>query len=608
MVALLLPSLLPGRAIAAGGAAPAPAPRIELLERSYRFLVGDRTAGAGVMYVFGSGELAGRRLPLSFVDSAGYWGEFVCGSSAARCGVVDRYDATDATLAPQSGPAGDLQIERVAVHEGASVYDAATWQIAVMLGAVVNRFPGTSVQGAWDLVAAQNARLSAQRAPTPVRAPTRDGNFLYGGTSVPDVRAAYVFRMLPRTWLVQDPLAVAPWRDWIRVVGPLPRAGGYAPGLISWPDWKPVTGENAWALLIGPLQGALLRARAGAAAGAVARIAVDDPVLRAALALLPTFAAMQTSIGAVRYSAVGPAGLVSVENNASLYAGLRMLDAVLLRALEADAQPLGAAQRDELEAARARIRTLIEGGRRPDGRATAGLLAFFRDRAWRRDGPGQGEFVQGGVASDAGPGRAWQPAESPRAVDANTWTIAALGAARVDGWFGFGAAYAAWQKVKGWGGYGVGRTLYGVGFSDVDGNGMDGQGNYREGVLSAEWTAGAINLVRSLAAHYGRAEIRTAHGADIDRMLASLVRDEESMIVHVQALRYSQYLRSSFPGKPPRYAALVQVSSEPYLYASRRQRVPFGWNANPLPSTCATAWMLMIADRFDPLGLEGRPN
>jgi hypothetical protein len=29
--------------------------------------------------------------------------------------------------------------------------------------------------------------------------------------------------------------------------------------------------------------------------------------------------------------------------------------------------------------------------------------------------------------------------------------------------------------------------------------------------------------------------------------------------------------------------------------------VPFGWYANPLPSTCATAWRVMLARNFNPL-------
>jgi hypothetical protein len=49
---------------------------------------------------------------------------------------------------------------------------------------------------------------------------------------------------------------------------------------------------------------------------------------------------------------------------------------------------------------------------------------------------------------------------------------------------------------------------------------------------------------------------------------------------------------------------IVQVS-KPYLYASRRYRVPFGWYANPIPSTASTAWVIIVADDFDPFEYGG---
>jgi hypothetical protein len=53
---------------------------------------------------------------------------------------------------------------------------------------------------------------------------------------------------------------------------------------------------------------------------------------------------------------------------------------------------------------------------------------------------------------------------------------------------------------------------------------------------------------------------------------------------------------------------LIVQASKPYLYASRRYRVPFGWYANPIPSTVSTAWIIMLADDFDPFGYGGAPN
>jgi hypothetical protein len=98
------------------------------------------------------------------------------------------------------------------------------------------------------------------------------------------------------------------------------------------------------------------------------------------------------------------------------------------------------------------------------------------------------------------------------------------------------------------------------------------------------------------------------------RAFVSKLRDDEShMIAGMQNLRYGRYIEAGFPGKPADYADLIAepatpVKSEPYLYSSRRYFIPFGWYGNPLPSTAASAWVVLIADRYDPFGYAGRPN
>jgi hypothetical protein len=108
--------------------------------------------------------------------------------------------------------------------------------------------------------------------------------------------------------------------------------------------------------------------------------------------------------------------------------------------------------------------------------------------------------------------------------------------------------------------------------------------------------------------YYGQSISDPATGATARQFVRVLRADEQTMLVHVQALRYSRYALSYLPGKPARYKRLLDETWEPYLYASRRYLVPFGWHANPLPSTCATAWMIMVADDYDPLGIDGAPN
>src|SRR5262249_53599171 len=156
---------------------------------------------------------------------------------------------------------------------------------------------------------------------------------------------------------------------------------------------------------------------------------------------------------------------------------------------------------------------------------TAGLLSFFKANAWR-----DREFVQSGLANDPQAATTWVSSNGPRAVDANTWTVAALGARQVDEWFGFGASYEVWQRVKRWGAYGVDRTLWGVGYSDQDGNGTGADGKYRQGILSSEWTAGAINMLRNLIEYYSTVPKAAA-------FVRSLQADEKATLAGLDTLR-----------------------------------------------------------------------
>jgi hypothetical protein len=238
---------------------------------------------------------------------------------------------------------------------------------------------------------------------------------------------------------------------------------------------------------------------------------------------------------------------------------------------------------------------MINGGQTAGNARTAGLLRFFKIDAWHDH-----EFVQGGLANDPHADATWVSSNGPKAVDANTWAMAALGARQVDEWFGFGASYELWRRVKRWGAYGVDRTLWGVGYSDQDGNGTAGDGKYRQGILSAEWTAGAIDMLRNLIEHYSTIPKAAA-------FVRSLQADEQAMLAGFDTLRFDRYLKTDFPGKPADYERLLSQSSTPYLYASKRYLIPFGWYANPIPSTCATAWAVMIHDRYDPFGYAGNP-
>ena len=583
------------------------------LEASYRFLLNDRDAG-GILYTATAGKLQGRQLPLSFHDSAIYWGEHVC--SSTDCTVIDVYNPQTYTLTPRRSIAGDLQTERVNSHNGSNIYDAATWQIAVMLGRAVNRMPLPAGQETYALVGNQNLLLHAGysgNSSHPVtgetRAVTAGPIFVYNQRTVTEPAKAYSFRMLPRAWLSTDPFAGTPYARYIQTADLPPLNPEYQPGKVSWTDWKPITGENAWAFLLGPLQAAVLHYQVEKKSS---HVPFQDLAIQNALAILPTFAAMQSSLGGVYYAPAGTVAnqgdqlvdpyFVAVENNISLYAGLNILRSTLQTTLKLD-NNIKPTDRAGIDKALQLSKAMIHGGDIGSDRNTAGLLSFFKNSAWR-----DGEFVQGGVADKPTAASRWLPSLAPRAVDVNTWGVAALGPETIDAWFGFGSSYRNWQRVKRWGGYGVGATLWGVGFSDQDGNGIDSDGTFRQGIVSVEWTAGAITMVRAMIAHYHAHPSQTAQQEAAGRIVEDLQRDERAMLAAMEKLRADTYPTSDFIGKPNNYKKLFTLSTKPYLYASKRYLIPFGWYANPIPSTCATAWMIMVANGYNPFIPQGGMN
>jgi len=568
---------------------------IDELQASYEFLVRDRTAG-GVIFKLPAAD-GGYALPASFRDTADYWALYVCRLPGNNCAVTDTYNPSNYQLTPQPGPAGDLQTERVNAHNGANIYDAATWQIAVMLGAVKNSFisppDAYALAGNLNKVLQQGGSAAhADAAPGTKRATTVGSTYTYNGKNIANGQSAYAFRAIAPAWLARDPLMGTRHASLIQAKGLPAENPSYQAGKITWSDWKPITGENAWAFLLGPLQAAYIHHVIGEKKPAVP---FKDLAIQNALEVLPAFAAMQSKVGGVYYAPAGTVGNqgtqplnpheVSVENNFSVFAGLKILRAAL------QAQPATALTRDEAREVEDAMRTI--------DRMIDGLLVFFRHAAWQN-----GAFVQGGLANDPAQSRDWIPSQGSQAVDVQTWGIAALGARQIDQWFGPGASFDLWQKTKAWGAYGVGKTLWGVGYSDRDGNGIDASGAYRQGVMSAEWTAGAINAVRNMRVYYGAA----GSSPQAAKYVASLKEDEAAMLRGVQMLRFEKYQAAAFPGKPDNYASLMPEKTKPYLYASRRYAIPFGWHANPLPSTTSTAWVIMLANTYDPFGFAGKPN
>ena len=570
------------------------------------FLTANVDHGSGVSYVATAGELKGKILPLSYFNTAAYWGEYVCKISGNNCDVIDQYNSGNHTLTPTiNSPGRDLQTERVNVNSGADIYDAATWQLALSVAAMhglkssgnkslfdIANNQNKLLQLGYDGNTASNFAVGANRGIT-----TPDGVFKYNGQSIINHGQAYFFRMIARDWLADDPFINTDYAKYITTKDLPTNNSLYKKGKITWTDWKPISGENAWAFLIGPLQSAYLQNINSGSKGAVA---FDSVPMQNALNILYAFSRMQSKIGAIYYAAEGslpntgtkPVDRydVSTENSASLLAGVLMLKKTLMVDNARQSQPY-------LKV----VDVMINGGVMPNGETTEGLLNYFKKYAWDTNAS---NFYQGGLANKPDHS-VWIPTTEPRPVDVNTWTVAVLGQPLIDSWYGFGTAYKIWNKMKVWGGYyGDNGTLWGVGYSNHDGNGL-GHSN-KNGIISVEWTAGAINMLNILVAQYSSQ--KASHG-DAKKYVASLKIDLQSMEAHISALKVTNYSRQSLfdSVRPPNYDSLVGLAKnqQAYLYASKRYFIPFGWYANPLPSNASTSWALLMNYKYNPFTLGG---
>lgn len=242
--------------------------------------------------------------------------------------------------------------------------------------------------------------------------------------------------------------------------------------------------------------------------------------------------------------------------------------------------------------------------------------------------PTRNLMVTSGFANKPAMG-AWVPvpASDAQAVDVNTWGVAALGVHFFDTQVpgnSIGESFKVWQAVRSFSGYYNNGLLLGVGYSSLDGNAgaKDHPAGDTSGIISGEWTFGAINFVRCMIDTYQAMLVATKlpnasfnSSASLPDMIAQLKADEKSMLVGVQELRTDKFGSSSIlsghrpssPTEPGFWDRLVGMSSGAmgYLYASKRYYIPFGWMSNPIPSTASTTWGIMVNYNFNPFAYAG---
>lgn len=575
----------------------------------------------GFSYQGSIGALDGLILPLSYYSTPDYWGTYVGTLPGNNLHVVDAYNPQDYTLTPTpNSPGRDLQVERVNVFNGTDIYDAACWQIAL---GVCGKAGLKSASGQDLFAMAQNEDLllqvgydgnASQSQFGANRAVSRsDGTFSYNGESITTPNNAYFFRMVTRNWLSTDLFMGTSYMQYVTAQN-LPPNPDYKAGKITWLDWKPITGENAWGFFIGPLQNAHLKQQSSGGT----YVPFSTPAVQNALQVLYALRSMQSPLGGVYYACKGSLGNqgdqpvnpyeVSVENNASALAGLMILQQVLQEELNNEPD-LSSDQKQQVQTALNQINAMIHGGGTPQGTETKGLLSFFKNNAWDE---AAGIFFQGGDANNPKLASDWVPTSEPKAVDVSTWGVSVLGQPLIDGWYGFGTCYHLWQNVKSWGGFfGPDKEIWGVGYSDNDGNGSDG--SYEKGIISAEWTAGAINMLRCLITQYqmisSDPECLPCRMAETTQYVQDLQKDHDSMLKNLMTLRSDLYPATDAYAtvRPQNYPTLLPIPSDKlaFVYASKRYMIPFGWFANPLPSTTSTSWAIMLHYNFNPFKIGG---
>jgi hypothetical protein len=583
------------------------------------------TKSPSMAYTGSAGIVKGKTLPTSFYDDVQYWGKYVCGQfvQKADCYSKDRFFTADQdiggakyfayNLVPfpllSSNVGGSLQIERTMVRNGTNIYDAATWQIALAVA---------SARGGFDLskykVAPQNQDdyvikgYSQENEDKSYEMRGNTKNFTYnilkkisGDQLEPDY--AYSYRMLSRTWLSPDSFAESTEYKSYLTLDPssAPLDGPFKLGSMSWQDFKPITGENAWAMFIGPLQTAFLETKG--------QVPANHPAVLNAIKILTSVALLQsTAVGAVSYAPAGALGNqgeavlannVSTENNISLLAGLLFLEQILKKSGDTSSLPYR------------NVYAMIHGGEVSVGGfknksnydySTPGIIYFLKKYAFNSKTK---VFEQGGIYDDAPGAKPFVLSTGqPATVDVNTWAISALGVTLIDSWLGEGGAYKIWKEVKRFGGYcGKDGTIWGVGFSGKDGNSAatDASGKCThnvDGINSGEWTFGAISAVKSLIIAYGDKY------PDLKSDLANMVKGVKSL----RTDKFNEYSGTAYPKDTPKnYASIVKIPDDRlgFMYASKRYAIPFGWYANPLPSMASTSWAVMLNYDFNPFSLGG---
>lgn len=497
--------------------------------------------------------------------------------------------------------------ERTLTRFGLNLYDAATWQIALTL---------------WNLydvafIYENNILYTGTTGPnngapggiTDIRADSSD--FQYGpnktggsdltqvvypgnvthfpavngkpGSPVTKGPGSFFYRMIGAHYKMTDPMVGSYGNAWKY---PWPNYDSTTTwntfGIIHFNDWKPITGENVWGAILGPIQALGLKTNNNLTNTSCGNYFMNPPIacdwskyytspppVQLAISILPALLALQADVGTLFHCPWGAkifppdpdeGANVSNENNFSGFASIDVLYWVLTNY----SKPTNPDQ--TMQWALQSVTSL-----------RTGLLKWFGDASILSavgQLPGGAQVVpQGGHYNSSGYFPVPLNVRGGLAIDCQTWGMTVMGREMLDNKYGMGTCFKIWNTSKSYAGYYKGNVLAGVGYTDLSNS--NGSVPVRD-IWSAEWTFGAINMAQVLSKSYA--------DAGQTEMAQSLLQDAQSMYNQVTQL-WPQGLR--FPDGS-------------YVYANKRFFIPWGWFSNPISALCSTAWSVMQAQNCDP--------
>lgn len=468
------------------------------------------------------------------------------------------------------GPEDSLTaiMERMITEQGISIYDAALWQMALIVHGDEEdvRKAFIPIKYYWDGNLAELTNIRAGYPDQPFMYDDKNPLAVSSSLSQKGSRG-FIFRILNAygRYNSHDPLD-----------GKMYFAGFPNWPTVHWEDWKPIAGENAWVTM------AAIQLHHKKFFDTVLEkyTSKDSIEMRLARELTKAALLLQAENGGVRMAPIGTYySLDGLPVSKDLDVIVKFLDSKVNQSQCSDeikdhcfvqigesVYPLVTAwyyneisTENNLSWYSAFKMMHQVTGRVRYKQAMLDIERYFQS-VWNTK---EFYFFQGSHFN----GTQWVANKEHFASDVQNWAIVVIGPEKIDEWFGEGSAMKIWQTTKKFAGYyGKSGEIEGVGFTKDD------------GVLSVEWTGGAILAVKILAEYYA---------ADNPDWAEEAKNDMQTMRTGVDQFLY---------GVDHKFA---------YSYSSQRGWIPFGWfsHSPEVLSMASTCWIYFIDQEFNPFEL-----